>query len=326
MTVGRFAGRVSNGTFTLDGKKYYTDKNMGAHTIHGGKAAFDKKQWSYRVLHQPGELVGVEFSYVSPHMENGFPAEVQCLVRYTILDRQPDALKMEYEANVTDASPAPATIMNLFNHCYWNINGIPAENETKKGDKERWAHAPQVTNLLLRLPNSSTVADTDGSAIPSGEIVPVSGTPLDFQTTKRVGKDILQQEALKRSPPGFDHPYFIDGYTPLTSKAEKANPKQYKKEILHAEVQSPISGINFKVYSTFPTMWVYSANNMKENASGERGERFRRYSSLCLEPQYPPDAANHAAFKPQSVVVRRGEPYYESITNVFTVADAPSRL
>lgn len=306
-TVGRFAGRVGNARFTLDNVEYHTPKNAGEHTIHGGGNTFDKKHWGYEIIHRSDE-VGVRFSYRSPHMENGFPAELHCTVHYVIHLLKPNALHMKFDAFIPQTSPAPATIVNMFNHAYWNLNGLPERSNT-----EPWKQAETVHNHILRLPECRTVIETDSAAVPSGKIIPAKGV-LDFATEARSIGSGINHDVLNRRPCGYDHPFPIDNW-------KSAGPIRP-----NAVVYSPSSEIRMEVRSTFPCIWVYTANNLKQGASGEPGERYGRYAAVCLEPQHFPDAANHGNFPP--TVVRRGQPYHEEIINVFSIQpkDKPSKL
>lgn len=307
-TVGRFAGRVGHGKFVLDNTEYHTPKNAGEHTIHGGGNAFDKKQWSYQTYHYPNRYVGVRLFYRSPHMENGFPADLQCSVYYWIRFNKPNALRMEYEAFIPENSVASSTIVNMFNHSYWNLNGIPHRSAVGP-----WAQPEVVYNHILALPKSRHVIETDSAAVPSGEVVPVSPA-LNFTVARRIGDSIRCEAELNRTPCGYDHPYPIDKW------------RRGAPPTLNAVLYSPLSEVKMEVHSTFPCIWVYTANNLKEKASGDRGERYGKHTAVCLEPQHFPDAANHEFF-PQSVL-RRGERYKEEIINVFSIQskEKPSKL
>lgn len=306
-TVGRFAGRVGHGQFVLDNVVYETPKNAGEHTIHGGGNTFDKKQWGFQIYTYPDRYAGVRFFYRSPHLENGFPAELQCSVYYYIPFKQPTELHMEFDAFVPESSPAPATIVNMFNHAYWNLNGIPPRKPFGAWDQPQTVH-----NHILQLPDSRHVIETDSAAVPSGNVVPVCRA-LDFMKPRAIG-EMINSSDLNRTPCGYDHPYPIDKWRP--GELPKIN----------AVLYSPSSEIQMNVYSTFPCIWVYTANNLKDGASGEKGERYARHTAVCLEPQHFPDAANHEFF-PQSVV-RRGQRYKEKIVNVFSIhaKDKPSKL
>jgi aldose 1-epimerase len=305
-TVGRFAGRVGNGRFVLDNVEYHTPKNAGEHTIHGGYNAFDKKEWGFIISPDKESGAAVTFNYTSPHMENGFPGELACKVTYAIDKKSPNALRIDFAADITDSSPADATIVNMFNHAYWNLNGFP-----ERDPAQAWQQAEKVDNHYLRMPHCNLIVETDSNAIPNGKLAPVKGS-LDFRNGRALGKGIADKAALNREPCGYDHPYFVSGWKP------------HGPLRLNVEVSSPSTGILMQVYSTFPCVWVYTANNLKASASGKAGDRFARHTAVALEPQQLPDASNWKSF-PQSVV-RRGAPYRESMVNVFQVSSAASKV
>ncbi|AYU82898.1 aldose 1-epimerase [Leishmania donovani] len=308
VTAGRCGGRVAHATFKLDGVTYHTDKNMaGRHTCHGGHNAFNKKHWGFAVLETATEI-GVTFNYTSPHMENGFPAELVSKVTYSIERTKPNVLKTHYDSYIPETSPADATPVNIFNHAYWNLNGIPERNGKCNAV---WEQPESVRNHWLRVP-ASRVAEADRMAIPTGEFLSVEGTGLDFRQGRVIGDCIDDVALLDRDPCGYDHPLAIDGW-------EKG------KLMLHAEAKSPVTNICMKVYSTFPCMWVYTANNKPLPASGGPGQRYARWTGMGLEPQYFPDGANHYPKYP-SCIIRRGKSRFtETMLNEFTV-DCSSKM
>jgi aldose 1-epimerase len=301
VTVGRCAGRVANAKFVLDGVTYHTDKNMDVgHTCHGGIRAYHKKHWGFVVI-QTADVIGVKFNYTSPHMENGFPGELFNAVTYTIDKKSPNALRTHFEAHLTESSPAEATPVNIFNHAYWNLNGVP---EHKAGEAV-WPQPKNVRNHWVRVP-ASRVAQADRYAIPTGEFLPVEGTCLDFRKGRVLKDGMDDVKLLDRDPCGYDHPLAIDNW-------------QKGKLLLNAEAKSPVTKINMKVYSTYPCMWVYTANNKKLPCSGKAGDRYERWSGLGLEPQYFPDGANHYDKLPSCIIRRGKNTFSETMVNEFTV-------
>ncbi|ORC84647.1 aldose 1-epimerase-like protein [Trypanosoma theileri] len=302
-TVGRYAGRISNGTFTLDGEEQHVSRNMdGRHTIHGGADAFNKRQWSYFIL-ESEDIVGVRFSLVSPHMDQGFPAELHSYVFYYVERSKPNVLHTRFSAFIPEGSPADATVVNIFNHAYWNLNGLPERNTARN---PRWTQPEKVLNIVLKMP-CSRVVEADTCGIPTGNLKDVTGTCLDFRKGKPLGEDIDNKATLKCDPCGYDHPLVVDGW----KESEK------HKLLLNAVAYSPSSHIQMKVYSTFPSIWVYTANNKPANVSGRKGERYGRHTGVCLEPQHLPDCPNQPSFP--SVVLRKGETWREAIVNEFNV-------
>ncbi|KAL7702573.1 aldose 1-epimerase [Lotmaria passim] len=303
VTVGRCAGRIANAQFKLDGVTYKTDMNMDVgHTCHGGFNAYHKKHWGY-IAFQTKNLIGVRFNYTSPHMENGFPGELYNTVTYAINKKSPNALRTVFEARMTESSPADATPVNMFNHAYWNLNGVP-----ERDNSSVWKQPESVRNHWVRVP-ASRVAQADRYAIPTGEFLAVEGTCLDFRQG-RVLKDGMDDMAvLDRDPCGYDHPLAIDNW-------------KKGKLLFNGEAKSPLTKIHMKVYSTFPCMWVYSANNKKLPCSGKPGDRYERWSGLGLEPQYFPDGANHYDKLPSCVIRRGKSKFSETMVNEFLVDDS----
>eukprot|EP00796_Vickermania_ingenoplastis_P009733 gene9733-6821_t len=297
VTVGRSAGRIANGRFTLDGKTYTTDRNMNnQHTCHGGFNAFHKKMWCFAVSTN-SDHIGVTYSYTSPHMENGMPAEVYCTSSYFIPVAKPNTLVMEYHAEVTKNSPAAATCVNMFNHAYWNLNGVPQHSSSGP-----WKQPEPVLNHWVRIP-SSRVAEADRYAITTGKFLPVDGTVLDFRKGK-VLREGINDPKLDRDPSGFDHPWAVDDY--LRGKLH-----------LNAVAYSPVTNIKLTVSSTYPCIWLYTANNKPKPATGLPGCRYGRYTGFGLEPQYFPDTPNRPEFP--SCTIRRGQnAFHEKIVNEFT--------
>jgi aldose 1-epimerase len=183
--AGRYANRIAEGRFELDGHTYTLAKNIGAHHLHGGTRGFDKRNWKA----EPRGADAVRLTYTSADGEEGYPGTLQVAVTYKLTVA--DELSISYEAT-TDK----ATVLNLTNHTYWNLAG--------SGD---------VLGHELRL-NAAHVTEVDAALIPTGAYRAVAGTPLDFTAAKPVGRDIggLKGEGL---PGGYDHNFVIDA-TPGT--------------------------------------------------------------------------------------------------------------
>ncbi len=179
-TVGRFANRIANAQFTLDGVEYKLPANDGPNNLHGGPRAWDKRIWGYRA-HERTDGPSIDFSYGSPDGDDGFPGAVKAVVRYTWTNI--DELRIEYEA--TTDKPTP---INLTNHSYFNLAGDASG---------------EMLNHILKL-NASRYTPTDSALIPTGRIEPVSGTPLDFNEPRSIGSRITETGV------GYDHNFVID--------------------------------------------------------------------------------------------------------------------
>lgn len=211
VTVGRFANRIAFGRFVLDRAEYRLAQNDGANHLHGGITGFDKKVWNAQPFQENGKT-GVQFSYESRDLEEGYPGNLQVTTTYTV--ESDNTLSIEYRA-VTD-KPTP---VNLTNHSYWNLAG---------------AGSGDIYNHLLTL-YADRYLPVSTALIPTGEKAAVANTPFDFTTPKEIGKDL--QEA-----GGFDHCFIINDHEqPLKPAAVLFEPDSGRK----MEVFATQPGIQF---------------------------------------------------------------------------------
>jgi len=178
--VGRYANRISNARFVLDGIQYKLAQNHGRNHLHGGIVGYDKVLWQASEFADK-KGAGITMEYVSHDMEEGYPGFLRLSVTYTLDEN--NQVCLDYQAT-TDK----ATHLNLTNHSYFNLNGASKEVY----DHELW------------IPASRYVV-TDQDLIPTGEIGSVEGGPLDFRSPKLIGKDINEVEG------GFDLCYVVEG-------------------------------------------------------------------------------------------------------------------
>jgi aldose 1-epimerase len=247
---GRYANRIAKGHFVLDGTEYQVTKNIGEHHLHGGRVGFAKVVWEAAPLPVKKHEVGVRMSYLSVDGEEGYPGNLKAGVTYTLTDD--NELRLDYTAS-TDKP----TVVNLTNHAYFDLSAAG-----KTSDQVLWINADRYT-----------VADSQ--LIPTGEIAPVKGTPMDFTTAASIGSRAKLIEAPQRQT--FDHNYVINGGG---SKLVKA-----------AEVRDPASGRVMQVLTTQPGIQLFTGNAM----------------GFCLEPHHFPDSPNHPGFP--STTVRPGKPF-----------------
>jgi len=270
--AGRYANRIAKGRFTLDGETFTLAVNHGPNHLHGGKRGFDKRNWKAAVAGPHA----VRFEYVSPDGEEGYPGTMQVAVTYTLTEDQ--ALRIDYTA--TTDKP---TVVNLTNHTYWNLAG--------EGD---------VLSHLLRIHADHYLAVDEG-LIPTGEIKPVEGSPLDFRSMKPVGRDI---EPLLGTPAGgYDHNFVI-------------NSRPGAGIALAAELHDPASGRLMTVETDQPGVQFYSANHFRGMA-GKKGQSYAKHAGLCLETQHFPDAPNRPEFP--STVLRPGETFRSTTVHTFAI-------
>jgi aldose 1-epimerase len=188
VTVGRFANRIAKGRFTIDKTEYKLPLNNGVNHLHGGNNGFHSKLWNY-IVKQYEKEIGIEFTYTSPHLEEGYPGNLNVSVTYTITHK--NEIIIDFKAK-TDK----ATHVNLTNHCYFNLNGFKRSIED---------HTLQLKAL--------TYLPTDQTQIPTGELRSVIGTPFDFTKPKMVGESLNQIEG------GIDHCFALENAETKNSPA-----------------------------------------------------------------------------------------------------------
>lgn len=251
-TIGRYANRIGQGRFELDGTAYQLPRNNYGHCLHGGPDG-----WQYRV-YDVAEATSSSLTLVllSPDGDAGFPGSVTARVKYTLTGD--NALQIDYEAE-TDAP----TIVNMTNHTYFCLSGDPA--------------AGSLDDVLQIA--ASHYTPVDSTFMTTGEIVPVEGTPMDFRTPKRVGEEIddFAFEQL-RNGRGYDHNWVLDTAGDATRRA--------------ARLYSPASGIGVEVYTNEPGIQVYAGNFLDGTVKGKGGVAYPARASVCLETQHYPDTPN----------------------------------
>lgn len=253
-TIGRYANRIAGARITLNGQDFPLTANEGKNTLHGGAEGFHKKLWDYTC----GEN-SVTFSLLSPHGDEGFPGTVKVEVTYTLAQ---DALTVSYRA-VSDAD----TVISLTNHAYFNLSGH------RSGPVD--GH-----QLTLR---AERYTPFGGGNLPTGEILPVEGTPFDLRRPTVIGAQI------------FDHNFVL-------------------KESSFARLYSPQSGVGVEFSTTLPGVQLYTADFLSPR-SGKDGAQYSARHGVCLEPQFFPDAPHFPAFP--SPLLRAGEVYQQSISFRF---------
>ncbi len=278
--LGRFANRIAGASFTLDGRRYHLSRNSGTNHIHGGFRGFDKRVWHPQPV-QGRDFVALKLHYTSKDGEEGYPGNLHCTVRYELNNR--NELRIEYSA--TTDKPTP---INLSNHAYWNLAG---------------AYSGTVLNQVLMV-NASKYLVTDAALIPTGEMAPVAGTPLDFRTPHTIGSRI--GEITGKQFGGYDHCLVI-------------NHKQPGDLTFCAKLKDPKSGRTLEVFTTQPGVQIYSANFPTGAFEGPHGYAYPRHLGLALETEHFPDSPNHPNFP--STILRPGETFRSTTVLRFGVED-----
>lgn len=274
-TVGRYANRIAKGRFMLDGVTYNLARNNNGNSLHGGLKGFDKVLWKGDIIHNPG-AVGVRFTYVSKDMEEGYPGNLAVTVVYTLTDT--DELKISYEAGTDKATP-----VNLTNHTYWNLGG--------QGKGDILGHELEIEA------DRYTAVDSAANLIPTGEILDVKGTPLDFAAPHRIGERIARIEG------GYDHNFV------LRSGGGKM--------ALAARVYEPTTGRVLEIFTDQPGIQFYSGNFLDGTVKGKGGIGYAKHCGFCLETQHFPDSPNHENFP--STILRPGQKYETTTVYKFLV-------
>ncbi len=270
-TIGRVSNRISNGAFTLNGKQYHVAKNDGGHHLHGGMVGFNSRNWLGEILPD-----GVAFTRYSPDGEEGYPGGLQVSVRYRLTDD--NALRIEYLACAEET-----TICNLTNHSYFNLSGHDG------GDI--LSH-----ELMIKAP---FYTPGDAGCVPTGEILSVSGTPMDFTKSKPIGRDIHSDFTQLKLFSGYDHNYVLAGPDGM-------------REI--AVAHEPVSGRTMRVFTDLPGVQLYTSN--MTNAMGKSGAHYGQYAAFCLETQYFPEAINLRHF--EGPVLKAGEAFKSETVYQFS--------
>lgn len=268
--VGRYGNRLANGKFSIDGKEYQLTVNENDNQLHGGKGGFSTKMWDARQTTDSLGNPSLEMTYFSPDGEEGYPGNLTVKVTYTVTEK--NEFVIDYEAE-TDAP----TILNPTSHIYFNLHGTSAKSTD--------------THLLTIYADSFT--PTDAELIPTGEISPVEGTPMDFRKATPIGAGMDRKDfGPIKIGGGYDHNWCLDKGSDFG---------------LAAELYEPETGIGMKIYTDQPGLQFYAGQGMDGKETGKRGEVHNLRSGIALETQNYPDAPNHPDFP--SAVLRPGEKY-----------------
>jgi aldose 1-epimerase len=256
-TIGRVANRIRGASFMLEDQAYVLAANDRSNHLHGGGArSFDKIDWA---AEPKRSALGpsVAFRHASPHLEEGYPGQLETVVTYTLTAQ--DELSIDYEARSDRATP-----VNLTHHSYWNLSG--------GGEGTILDHELQV--------QANTYTVTDDQLIPTGAIEAVDGTALDFRNPRAIGSRISELESTGSH--GYDHNYVLSG--------ERTQPA------FAARLSAPASGRVVEVWTTRPCLQVYSGNLISPTR-GKLGANYGVRSGICLEPQGYPDALHNPGFE-----------------------------
>ena len=276
--VGRYGNRIAKGKFKISGKEYNLLVNNGENHLHGGKLGFDKKVWQAK-SGKSTEGQTLELKYTSTDMEEGYPGKLDVTVMYTLTND--NGLKIDYTAK-TDKP----THVNLTNHSYFNLAGA--------GNGDILNH-----EMMIKAYQATKV---DKGLIPTGEIVNIKGTGLDFTSPMKIGARIDSTEEQMAWGFGYDHNYVINGGGKTLTMA--------------AQVYEPTSGRVMEVLTTEPGVQFYTGNHLNVPA-GKGGKPYPKRSGFCLETQHFPDTPNKPEFP--TTLLKPGQTFRSTTVYKFSV-------
>ncbi len=279
--VGRFANRIDNGKFLINEEEYKLALNNNGTSLHGGIKGFDKVNWNvvnYDYLNKRS----IKLNYLSKHMEEGYPGNLDIYVTYTLLDD--NELKVEYQAE-TDKT----TVLNLTQHSYFNLSG---ESSGDILDHE----------LLI---NADSFLPVNEKIIPTGEIKNVQDTPFDFRERKKIRRDILKNNRQLKLGNGYDHCWVLNDYNKKLRKI--------------SEVYSNQTRIKMEVFTDLPGLQLYSGNFLDGSLNSKKGKKYVNRSGLCLETQAFPNSPNNESFP--TTILEPGEKFYSQTSFKFSTVE-----
>jgi aldose 1-epimerase len=254
VVVGRVANRISGGKFTLHDRTYHLDQNLGETTLHSGFDRYGHHFYKVFLDEQNNEVL---LKRISPHMEQGFPGNLNLAVTYRLTEK--NELILTYEARSDRDTP-----LNLTNHSYFNLKGYQSQDLT-------------THQVMIR---SNAITKTDEDSVPTGEMLSIIGTPMDLrQLTPFMEQINADYEPLKIGA-GFDHNYVLDHVS--------GEPDAVAVETT--------SGRKMEVFTDLPGMQFYTANWLKESEIGKGQIGHKPRTAICLETQFFPDSCNIPSF------------------------------
>lgn len=275
--IGRYGNRIGGAEFSLDGENYNLAANNGPNHLHGGPGGFHNVIWD-------AEMTGtntLELTYLSPHMEEGYPGNLSMKVVYTLTDE--NELIIEYHAS-TDRK----TVLNPTSHSFFNLGGEGSNS---------------INDHVLKI-NAENFTPVDETLIPTGEIEPVEGTPFDFREYTPIGERVDQINQQLLYGKGYDHNFVL--------VKDNSGDLSFAASVYH-----PDSGRMMDIYTTEPGIQFYGGNFLDGQETGKRGEPYLFRTSFCLETQHFPDSPNKPEFP--STILEPGEEFYSKTIHRFTL-------
>lgn len=273
-TPGRYANRIAKGHLEIDGKTYQLAVNNGPNHLHGGPTGFQNQIWDVELLSN-----GVRFSLKSPDGDENYPGNLLAITEY----RWSDDNELSILFEVTSDAP---TVANLTNHTYWNLDGADSGN---------------ALDQILRI-KASCWLPTDESLVPTGEMAPVAGTPMDFTEAKPVGRDIKEDFPALKYGKGYDNCWVLDRTIDTEVESDGARVMREEAMVRDAVVLTAAkSGRSLHVDTDQPGVQVYSGNWLAGSPKNVSGRSYEDYEGIAIEAQGLPDAPNKPQFPSQRV-------------------------
>ncbi|HKJ66716.1 MAG TPA: aldose epimerase family protein [bacterium] len=276
--IGRYANRIADGQFELNGQVYTLAQNNGENHLHGGIKGFDDVLWNAEPV-ESQEGPALQLSYLSEDGEEGYPGNLDVTVVYTLTNG--NAVRIEYSAT-TDAP----SVVNLTNHSYFNLAG--------EGNGDVLEH-----RLMI---NADRILEVHPDLIPTGDSISVAGTPMDFTSPMEIGARINADYPPLEYGNGYDHCWVIN--------------RESGELALAARVTEPSTGRVMEVYTTEPGVQFYTGNHLDGSTVGKRGVPYEQHFGFALECQHYPDSPHHPNFP--STTLNPGEEYTQTTIYKFT--------
>jgi len=278
-TIGRYGNRIAKGKFEIDEVTYELAQNNNGNHLHGGVKGFESVVWDVDSVSQNH----IGFKRVSPDMEEGYPGNLEVSVEYSLTDE--NELRIEYSAT-TDKK----THVNLTHHSFFNLKG--------EGNGS-------INNHILKI-NAQSITAVDEGLIPTGLLMPVTGTPFDFNTPKTIQSGLDEKHEQLTLGGGFDHNFVLD-----------KTKKNREGLLIAAKVSEPESGRLMEVFTSEPGIQFYGGNFMDGKTVGKNGGNYEFRGALCLETQHFPDSPNQKNFP--STLLEPGQEYKSICVYKFSV-------
>lgn len=276
---GRYANRIYQGKFSINGTTYQLETNNGINHLHGGPGGFHTREWKVAPVNLTAGVQAYELSLISPHGDQHYPGELKVRVLYCINDK--NEFRIQYVAETSQP-----TVLNLTSHPYFNLKG-PGKGDVL--DHLLWLNAKRFTPIHPEMETSD------------GSIQHVEGTPFDFTKARKIAEAVKSDHPQIKMVNGIDHNFVIDSNG---------------QDLTHAAtLTDPQSGRILEVYTDQPGIQVYTANHFDGSQIGRKKQALQQYAGVALETQVFPNSPNLPGF-PKAILMP-GETYRHTCVYKF---------